>query len=802
MKRKIADKTFQADLFPAELEEVSNRRQAAGDQRELSSEQNSAEPDVDNDLIGLAYSGGGIRSASFCLGITQYLLKSGRFKHFDYLSTVSGGGYTGACISSLMSRGDSGERMLVDRHGIEEPLAVNHLRNGSNFLIPGGALNRWRMPSLYVIGLIQSLFLFLPIVILLVFLTELFFELTGALELPFSRFWLALAGIFPLLLLVFARPIGQLRRRSWKYRDGADRRAGFYLVFAILSVFIAPMLAGLEILVESDLGSVAREISEWLKHQLEPGIRSWLLWGVMLGAVALVVGLIKYPKSVGLILLAISGPLVLLLFYLVCCIHVINSTHISSITSADLVAAIDEFQDSGSAEKLKETIRQVLINKQHNPDHYEVDVESSRITNDGKVNIVMRRIEDETTRPWWYQFPALHMMTTRYQKKLTIVSHPWQKDDFVVPELSLSLGRTEWAVYLIAFLVWLFNYLVVNINRTSLNPFYRDRLSRTFLIRSEDGELVGADDLLLSELKGENSSAPYHLINTALNLQGTRDPQLRQRKTVPFVLSKRFCGSEYTGYCHTDEMEAVDRNLNLGTAMAVSAAAAGPSMGVKTIRSLSFVMTLLNIRLSYWMPNPAWVGKSKWWHWFLHRNPGLKCQNAEALGAPNHRGRFVNCSDGGHIENLGVYELLRRRCKTIVCVDAGGDPKFKFYDLTTLQRFARIDLGVKIDIDPEPLIPNENGLSQRQYVVGRILYPNGQQGTIIYLKLSYSGSEPEYLRFYKRNVSAFPHESTADQFFDETKFEVYRALGYFIADEAFSDPEVLKCFPDSDCPAE
>ena len=192
------------------------------------------------------------------------------------------------------------------------------------------------------------------------------------------------------------------------------------------------------------------------------------------------------------------------------------------------------------------------------------------------------------------------------------------------------------------------------------------------------------------------------------------------------------------------------------------------------------------------MPNPDWVGKSRWWHWFLHRNPGLACLMTEAMGTPNHRRRFVNCSDGGHIENLGVYELLRRRCRTIICVDAGADPNFNFYDLTTLQRYASIDLDVKIDIAIESLIPNEKGLSPDQYVVGRIQYPDGQIGTIVYIKLSYTGNEPEYLRFYKRRFSAFPHESTADQFFDETKFEVYRALGYFIAEEAFADPEVAK----------
>jgi hypothetical protein len=299
------------------------------------------------------------------------------------------------------------------------------------------------------------------------------------------------------------------------------------------------------------------------------------------------------------------------------------------------------------------------------------------------------------------------------------------------------------------------------------------------------------DTLRLSELGGENSAAPYHLVNTALNLQGKRDPQLRQRKTIPFVLAKRFSGSDYTGYCETRRLEEIDTHLDLGTAMAISAAATGPTMGAKTIRSRSFLFALLNIRLAYWLPHPGRVEHSSWLDWFIHRNPGVLSLLAEACGVVSDRGRFVNCSDGGHIENLGVYELLRRRCKTIICVDGGADPRFEFFDLTTLQRYASIDLGVEIEIDVAPIVPGENGLSRQQFAIGQIKYHDGQRGTLIYLKLSYSGEESEYLRFYHRKVAAFPHEPTSDQFFNETRFEVYRALGYHIAQRVVDDDRVV-----------
>ncbi|MDA7880633.1 patatin-like phospholipase family protein [Mariniblastus sp.] len=128
---------FLEEVFPAELEEVRRRRSEVGDPREIPAEAAEHGPSVDNELFGLALSGGGIRSASFSLGVVQGLIKTGLFNSVDYLSTVSGGGYTGACISSLTHRGRNGERLIVDHAGEIEPPALNHLRNGSNFLVSG-----------------------------------------------------------------------------------------------------------------------------------------------------------------------------------------------------------------------------------------------------------------------------------------------------------------------------------------------------------------------------------------------------------------------------------------------------------------------------------------------------------------------------------------------------------------------------------------------------------------------------------------------------------------------------------------
>jgi hypothetical protein len=774
------------------VDEIRRRRREAGDDRDLPEDAAERGPSASLNLIGLSFSGGGIRAASLSLGVAQCLIEKGLWKYIDYLSTVSGGGYTGSCLSALMAGRHDGEKLLVHREGMGGPAALNHLRNNSNFLLPGGLFNRLRMPSLFMIAILQTLLLLLPVVIFFVFLTELFFEVAGRLSLPVPRYTLVLLGVAPLISAIFLRPILQSRRRTWERRDRADRRAGVCVVIAIVSLLALPVLAGLKFLIDSDLALVAETIRDWLAAHVQLGVTSWLLWLAVVFLAMIVVGLVRFRTTLLLWGFGLAGPLVLFGFYLLCCVYVINSPDVNLEIGGRYTAALTEYQQDSDQAPLQQSVDEILSHKHFNPAYYRVDFDTVNRSDIGKTRLKVYRRHDAPA-PWWYRYRALRYMTTRHQDELTIRYGLIRNYLVVVPDLSLLRGRTEWNVYIGAALLWLFHYLFINVNHISLHPFYRDRLSRTFLIRGGDAGIESADLLRLSELGGEGSTAPYHLVNTALNLQGSGDPQLRQRKTVPFVLSKRFCGSDYTGYCETKQIEQIDRNMDLGTAMAISAAAAGPMMGARTIRSLAFFLAMLNIRLAYWLPNPERVDQSSWLDWFIHRNPGLLSLLSEACGAVSNRGRFVNCSDGGHIENLGVYELLRRRSRTIICVDSAADPKFDFSDLTTLQRYAYIGLDAEIDIDLTQLLPDEKGVSKEHVAVGKITYHNGQQGTFLYLKLSYTGDEPEYLRFYKREVSAFPHEPTSDQFFDETKFEVYRALGYHVAQNALANSTIRDC---------
>jgi hypothetical protein len=352
--------------------------------------------------------------------------------------------------------------------------------------------------------------------------------------------------------------------------------------------------------------------------------------------------------------------------------------------------------------------------------------------------------------------------------------------------------RTDWGLMGL-FGVLLVYWLLVDINLTAAHSFYRDRLSKAYLFRvTRSGVVEHFDQQKLSELNTEGSVAPYHLINVALNLQGSKDPSLRGRNTDFFIFSKRFTGSLRTGFLATKEVEGYDGNLNLGTAMAVSGAAAAPNMGVTTMKSLVFVMTLLNIRLGYWLPNPQRAKGASWLtRLALRRGPGPKYVLKESLGRLNLDGQFVNLSDGAHIENLGVYELLRRRCTFIISVDGESDPNMRFGGLVKLLLYARIDMGIEVDIDLDPLRKDEQGVSSRHWVLGTIRYADGKTGHLLYIKSSITGDEYEYVREYRERNPEFPHESTADQFFDETRFEAYRALGYHIGDQLFSHDEAM-----------
>jgi hypothetical protein len=224
--------------------------------------------------------------------------------------------------------------------------------------------------------------------------------------------------------------------------------------------------------------------------------------------------------------------------------------------------------------------------------------------------------------------------------------------------------------------------------------------------------------------------------------------------------------------------------------MAVSGAAASSNMGVNTMRHLRFLLTLLNIRLGYWLRNPI-AGPRRFWN-----APGPQYLLREMTGWMHEKTGYLNLSDGGHIENLALYEMLRRRCKFIVVIDGGQEPGMEFADFMLAQRYAEIDLGVRFDVDLADLALNTDRRSRAYAVFGKVQYRQRADGSggddlgwIIYFKLARTGSEPGYVADYARLNPDFPHQTTGDQVYDEAQFEAYRRLGECAAESLFR-PEI------------
>jgi hypothetical protein len=279
---------------------------------------------------------------------------------------------------------------------------------------------------------------------------------------------------------------------------------------------------------------------------------------------------------------------------------------------------------------------------------------------------------------------------------------------------------------------------------------------------------------------------PLHLINTAMNLVAGTDLATQDRKAAAFVLTPDYCGSDLTGYVALQPPEADP--LTLGRALTISGAAVDPNMNVLQSGATTALLTLLNARLGWWLANPKKTATKKGWS---AGEPAFGGQMyAELLGWTNEKRDFVHLTDGGHFENLGVYELIRRRCRYVVVVDAGTDRVAASDNMAAMLQLVRTDFGISIELDTSVLqLVTTTGYSPWHVAVGRIRYDEVDDqavpGTIFYLQATLTGDEPPDLLQYHARNPAFPRQSTLDQFFDDTQFECYRALGHHVATQVF-----------------
>jgi len=835
------------------------------------------EPDGRHDgagrpLTGLAFSGGGIRSATFNLGIVQALSELRLLRQFDYLSCVSGGGYIGGWLSAFIhlkcnGRVEDAEPQL-ETGGSENP-AIRFLRSYSNYLTPKASF--FSADTLTAVATyLRNLYLNLTLLLL---------ALGGLLLLPRLLVWsarwitgwedaqspgdirlLPLFGGGALCIAVAMLFIGLNLggRGAYKSRPFHTSQAG------VLALVVLPALLSAWLIAYGFYASA---------EQLERiTLGGWVLWGVLLyvppwllgwvlgrfldrgqrehpqftaGRVVAMAGFAVLAGALGGLLLAAfaettewirrigkgySGSWIasalatalLLKFYSLTVVgHIGLMGRYFSHESREwwsrlggwiLLAAVvwavvfsivflapaffrwapQAFVAAGGVAWAASTVGGVLLGRGTKTpgdvrrgwrDHAAQLVPYIFVV--GLLGLLSFGLHQLLMLPLFCSGCEIHSAThPHFMEVLYQESANFQHADVAWVAI-LSIG----SLALAAALAWR-----IDVNLFSIYHFYRQRLVRCYLGASRCKLRVPhpftgfdpRDDLRLAELCGESDGStkcqrPYPIHNTAMNLVAGKQLAWQERRAAAFAFTPMAVGYSFNlpderGQLLSHYRPAAQymEGVWMGSAMAISGAAASPNMGYHSSPALTFLMTVFNVRLGHWSPNPASER-----HWTQHDPPfGGIYLLSELFGRTQHTSPFVYLSDGGHFENLGVYELVRRRCACIVAIDAGADSNSQFDDLGNAIRKCYADFGIVIDIHAEDL---ESGYS----AVGRVFYRDAPEGCLIYIKPRLTGTEPADLLNYKCTHPGFPHQSTSDQWFDESQFESYRKLGHHIGKAVF-----------------
>jgi hypothetical protein len=359
----------------------------------------------------------------------------------------------------------------------------------------------------------------------------------------------------------------------------------------------------------------------------------------------------------------------------------------------------------------------------------------------------------------------------------------------------------------------------VHNRRYSQHLLYRERLNSAFALwrreRAGSGHVVAepipySEELAFTEVGARLAGAPMPKLVVCCAVNLTTDEVPSGRFAESFTFTHDLSGSPLFGYHPTRRFETArgpaGTRLTLPSLMAVSGAALSPMMGRFTYPPVRFLMALTNVRLGVWVPsplNPHWdappADRSTWWRrawrsvvdgW---HEPGAWYVLREALGALRPDARFVYLSDGGHWENLGLVELLRRRCTHLLCLDASGGTSGAGQDIGRAIALARSDLGVEVELDPRPTIAGDDGLAADVAARGTVRYPGGPaEAKLVYATAALTEGSGWDLHSFSRRDHAFPRHPLGKQMFTDEQFEAYRALGHAAGRRAF---ELLNIAP-------
>lgn len=738
------------------------------------------------DRFGLALSGGGIRSGTFNLGLLQSLDELGVLKHVDYLATVSGGGYVGGFWTAWLQRNKerqdmtaTGGKKFPRSIGSEttESAEIRHLREFSRFLLPNVRVlgtEFWNIIMTVLGGVLPSLAAALAVLVLFWFG---WVSVLGVMLAVHSYVWRAYAMLtFVCLYFIISEIVWQIPKRKSSLSTFSSNADGSNFAGYVIGAAI---------------GAAA----------MSTGWQFWRLWMISPDMTHLRFLFMLKAEGFNTLKRANAGIYPVVLF---------TSSAMMLLMLRALIARFCNISFLlGFERAATRMLRLAGIMLGFAALWWLAD----QIANDFLSHGWSGRLLPSTgagtalstglflwARKWlseppkethggnllWLAFGWLKRATPKVLATLTwlllfllvgVVVECWLQT-----QGTPRMGGFWWlpgsSVALVALMIVLYDP-----ERMGLHELYRARIARCYLgasnPRNNRGRTEAArarrnrstsehpeDDLRLKDLN--SISNPVHLIcATANDLSGEPVGTLyRGAKSAVLSVHGISLGNQTAKLDH----------LRVSSALTASAAAFNSQMGRYSMDlgpAVTFLMTAFNLRLGLWVPHPE---NSLRWKYSL---PG-RFFFYELLGLSRADGKNLLLSDGGHFENFGLYELIRRHCRYIIASDCGADPEVAFDDLANVLRRVREDFGVEVELDVSRLSPGENQFAKQHAAIGTIHY-NGlggmDKGTLIFIKPAITGDEPPDVLQYRTRNRAFPHESTANQFYDEPQWESYRRLG-------------------------
>lgn len=804
-------------------------------------------------LAALCLSGGGIRSASFALGILQGLAKYKLLPKFHYLSTVSGGGYIGAWLSALRLNVGNDHLVVESLGGRSEDAVLGkeipqleHLRKYSNFLTPRLGVfsgDTWSIASLYIRNLLLNWVIFLPLLAACVTLPILVTNLhvwieslsPGDLNIFENRLaWIAVGIAAFFLVLGLSLTLAESAAEEGTRLLTQNQVLGRILIpiyasgiaVVVVAILASPAWqlaasAGIAIYFVSAAVAVLRR-RNW---KIARRFISWMAAGATFGAL-ISVGITLWDTGEHGVYLHVPGAVRVLIgaetllttfgiSWFVLAVVAAETVYVGLASYAKNADAEREWlaRSSGilfvvaigwTALSLVALVGPEIIRSLQTPVAAgalgvgaAAGVGSALAGRASMTKALPAARETASKLPKGWILPllaALFLIALGVALAMGVGSIIAQVGGSPLDQVAASL-----AVVVAGVVIAAAASTFININRFSPHALYRNRLIRAFLggARStqrtpdpftgfDQKDNVKMADLAPISTVSQFSNGLFHVVNVALNVVNTSNLAWQQRKAETFTITPLHCGNPNVGFKPSAEYGG---KISLGTAVTISGAAASPNMGYHSSPLISAIMMLFNVRLGWWLGNPRTQGES--WKDNGPRSSFL-LMIKEMLGLTSSEDEYIYLSDGGHFENLALYEMIRRRCKFIVVSDAACDPKCTLEDLGNAVRKIKIDFGVdvtfaKITARARAVPADPLG---RFCAVADIHYPEDgghpeAAGKLIYFKPGLYGELSPAISAYGNLSSDFPHETTGDQWFSEAQLESYRALGCHAIDCLF-----------------